>query len=104
MTGFLFTINPSLHFYTTELGDNDTKYFYLNNISNEKFNKRKGIGFGGDNDKKNFKLWIDEDIDKSYVFGGKDSTYGYGNLVNPGTDHVNIVRMEVWGLGHKYNL
>ena len=47
MTGFLFTIHPSLHYYAADNGENDTKYFYLNNISNEKFNRRKGMGFGG---------------------------------------------------------
>ncbi len=28
---------------------------------------RKGLGFGGDKNKQNFKLWIDQDMDKSMV-------------------------------------
>jgi len=86
------------------MGDGDNKYFWLNTISNERFNKRRGLGFGGDTDKKNFKLWIDEDIDKSSCHNGKDSTYGFGNLVSYGTQTLNIRRMEIWGVGHKYNL
>ncbi len=31
-------------------------------------------------------------------------TYGYGNLASPGTEVINIKRIEIWGLGHKYNL
>lgn len=28
---------------------------------------RKGLGFGEDKNKQNFKLWIDQDMDKSTV-------------------------------------
>lgn len=59
LTGFLFTLHPQMTFFTTDKGEGGSHYFYLNNISNEKFKKRRGIGFGGDEDKKNFKLWID---------------------------------------------
>lgn len=59
LTGFLFTLHPHMSFLTTDKGEGGSNYFYLNNISNEKFNKRRGIGFGGNEDKKNFKLWID---------------------------------------------
>lgn len=41
----------------------------------------------------NFKLWIDEDMDKSKVFNGNDATYGYGALAGPGTSNLDIVRM-----------
>ena len=33
---------------------------------------RRGIGFGGNSHKQNFKLWIDQDVDKSTVFNGPD--------------------------------
>lgn len=60
---------------------------------------RKGIGFGGNKDKQNFKLWLDQDLDKSTVFNGQDSTYGFGSLVNPNTTQLNITKIEIWGLG-----
>ena len=60
---------------------------------------RKGIGFGGNNFKQNFKLWIDQDIDKSTVFNGHDETYGFGSLLNPSTTKLNITRMQIWALG-----
>ena len=59
MSAFMFKLNPEMDFYTSDLGEGGTNYFYLNSISNERFGKRRGIGFGGDEDKKNFKLWID---------------------------------------------
>ena len=89
----MFTIHPQIRYFTTDKGEAGTKYFYMNTISNERFNKRKGFGFGGDEDKKNFKLWIDEDMDKSSIYSGKDSTYGFGMLASPGTERLNIRRM-----------
>lgn len=51
-----------------------------------------------------FKLWIDEDMDKSKVHNGNDSTYGYGALAGSATSILNIRRLEIWGLGTKENL
>lgn len=65
---------------------------------------RKGLGFGGTNDKTNFKLWIDQDLDKSTVFNGNDMTYGFGSLVNPTTTNLNITKMQVWALGNDNDL
>jgi hypothetical protein len=48
-----------------------------------------------------FKLWIDEDMDKSKVHNGNDSTYGYGALAGSGTSILSIKRLEIWGLGSK---
>lgn len=42
----------------------------LNNSQDGK--SRKGLGFGGNKDKEHFKLWIDQDIDKSTVYNGID--------------------------------
>ena len=66
--------------------------------------RRKGIGFGGTKSKENFKLWIDEDLDKSSVFNGNDPTYGFGALASPGTNILSIRRLEIWGLGNKHNI
>ena len=49
-------------------------------------------------------MWIDEDIDYSSVYNGKDNTYGFGNLATYGTEKLNIKRLEFWGLGHDYNI
>lgn len=55
--------------------------------------RRKGIGFGGDKDLKNYKLWIDEDLDKSTVYNGYDTTYGYGPLTGQLNETLKIERM-----------
>jgi hypothetical protein len=59
VTGFLFAVHPTLKLFTTDKGDGGNHYFYINSIPEEKSKKRKGFGFGGNHDKKNFKLWID---------------------------------------------
>jgi hypothetical protein len=30
-----------------------------------------------------------------------DETYGFGSLVTPNTTDLNIIRLEVWGLGSR---
>jgi hypothetical protein len=47
-------------------------FFFINNMQDKLSNGRQGLGFGGNNDRQNFKLWIDQDIDKSTVFNGHD--------------------------------
>ena len=84
---------------TTDKGDNSSNYFYINSIDEKTSKMRKGIGFGGNKYKEEFKLWIDEDIDRSTVFNGNDPTYGFGTLANHGTEKLNIKTMEIWGLG-----
>lgn len=54
---------------------------------------RQGLGFGGDDHKQNFKLWIDQDIDKSTVYNGYDPTYGFGSLITAGTTQLNITKL-----------
>lgn len=89
---------------TTDKGDNGQQYFFINNIDEKLSKRRKGFGFGGTKNKENFKLWIDEDIDKSTVFNGNDPTYGFGPLANIATDTLSIRTMEIWGLGNQRNL
>ena len=65
---------------------------------------RKGIGFGGDKYKENFKLWIDENLDKSKVHNGNDPTYGFGTLASIATSTLDIRKIEIWGLGTSHDL
>ena len=85
LTAFMFSLNPKIKFMTTDKGEGGNTYFYINNINEDISKRRKGIGFGGDNQKDNFKLWIDEDIDRSTVFNGNDPTYGFGPLASYAT-------------------
>lgn len=89
---------------TTDKGEHADRYFFLNTIDQKVSKKRRGIGFGGDLAKKNCKLWIDQDLDKSTVFNGNDPTYGYGTLANPMSTSISIRKMEIWGLGSKFDL
>lgn len=95
----MFSLEPNIRYMTTDRGNGGQNYFLFNSLSEKVTKRRKGIGFGGDNEMQNFKLWIDEDMDKSKVFNGNDPTYGYGALAGPGTTDLDIARLEVWGLG-----
>lgn len=78
---------------TTDKGDNGSHFFFINTIDEKVSKRRRGIGFGGDANKKNCKLWIDQDLDKSSVFNGNDVTYGYGTLANPMSTNLSIRKM-----------
>lgn len=79
--------------YSADKGNGGKHYFFINNLDEKSTKMRRGIGFGGNNDKTNFKLWIDQDLDKSTVYNGNDQTYGFGSLVNPATTNLNITKM-----------
>lgn len=104
LRGFMFSIDPTIRFMTTDKGENGNHYFFINNIDQKVSKKTKGLGFGGDYAKENCKLWIDQDLDKSTVFNGNDKTYGYGLLANPMSQNLNITKMEIWGLGNNFDL
>ena len=89
----MFAIDPKIKFFTTDKGDGEENYFFINSIPEEKSKMRKGFGFGGTKYHDNFKLWIDEDIDRSTVSNGKDRTYGYGALASPRTEKLHIKRL-----------
>ena len=44
---------------TTDRGDGGQNYFLINSADEKFSKKRKGIGFGGNDERENFKLWID---------------------------------------------
>ena len=86
----MFTIEPHIKFITTGNGEGGENYFFVS-AGNELLTKhRKGIGFGGNQELKNFKLWIDQDMDKSKVYNGYDMTYGYGPLAGQLTETLRI--------------
>lgn len=100
----MFSIEPTIRFMTTDKGHNANHYFFINTIDEKVSKRRRGIGFGGDFGKQNCKLWIDQDLDKSTVFNGDDPTYGFGQLANPLSTALAIRKMEIWGLGTKFDL
>lgn len=104
LRGFLFTMEPKIRFMTTDHGENGKNYFYVNTLDEKVSKMRKGIGFGGDKFKENFKLWIDEDLDKSKVHNGNDPTYGFGALASISTKTLSIRKLEIWGLGSHSDL
>lgn len=97
--GFLFQTEPTMKLMATDKGSGGTRYFLINSLDEKSTKLRKGIGFGGNAFKENFKLWIDQDLDKSTVFNGNDDTYGFGSLVSASITQLNITKMEIWALG-----
>ena len=100
----MFSIEPKIRFMTTDKGDGGQHYFYINNIDEKLSKRRRGFGFGGNKNKENFKLWLDEDLERSTVFNGNDPTYGFGTLASSATDVLSIRKLEIWGLGDQHNI
>ena len=60
-------------------------------------------GFGGGLDE-TYRLWIDENIiQKSYVTV-IDEVYKDGCLISSSNTNLNIIDVEVWGLGNENDL
>lgn len=78
---------------TTDNGDQASNYYFINTMDEKLGNMKRGIGFGGDKNKNECKLWIDQNLDKSTVFNGFDPTYGFGTLANPMSTKLSIQRM-----------
>ena len=49
ISGFMFSVNPNLEFFTPSSGDGASYYYYINSVGESIVSeKRKGFGFGGD--------------------------------------------------------
>jgi hypothetical protein len=55
----------------------------------------KRIGFGG-NDFKNFRLWIDDDLETGSYVSADDTTYEKGYLADPSIRHFNVKEMLIF--------
>jgi hypothetical protein len=91
--GYMFTVEPNFRFMHAEASDKAKHFFFINTIDEVIGKKSRGIGFGGDNHKEDFKLWVDERLNKSTVYNGYDMTYGYGTLANPVETTLKINKM-----------
>eukprot|EP00828_Plagiopyla_frontata_P034465 TRINITY_DN4485_c0_g1_i2.p3 TRINITY_DN4485_c0_g1~~TRINITY_DN4485_c0_g1_i2.p3 ORF type:complete len:210 (-),score=43.37 TRINITY_DN4485_c0_g1_i2:49-678(-) len=70
---------------------------YLYNKDKKEQDYPHGLGFGGEfNNKKEFKLWIDESLQESY-YTENDQMFEQGNLVSA-NEPLNVQKVEAWGL------
>ncbi|EGR28108.1 tld family protein, putative [Ichthyophthirius multifiliis] len=102
---FLFTLHPKFQCFYPYEGQGGTFYSYMNNKEINKSKYQVGMGFGGDDNFKKYRLWIDKEItEKSYV-NCFDLTYGGGNLLPKSSEtKLDIKIMEIWGIGSEENL
>lgn len=100
----IFSFLPSLRAYYAYKGKGGQNYVYLNTkkISNSKY--VTGLGFGGNKEYKEFRIWLDDDImEKSYTFPF-DETYPQGALSGGYEERLNVECIEAWGLGGEDDL
>ena len=77
-----------------------TNYAYLSTTAQKKSRYPVGLGFGGDNDYDQFRIWYDPlDTSKCYA-NHEDLTFQMG-VLGELSNELNIVNMEIWGLGDK---
>lgn len=57
------------------------------------------MGFGGNNDHTSFRIWIDDEIETKSKVSSEDETYQPGYLAGDIEGKINILKLEVWGLG-----
>lgn len=86
---FLFSLSPKYKPLFTQKGEKGKNYIYLNSkkIQNSKY--KQGLGFGGE-DFRNFRIWIDDEIESESYSTAEDNTYETGFLVNPSIRKFNV--------------
>ena len=100
---YIFSLSPVLRNMFTHNTEGGTNYCYMNTrkIAGSKF--KVGLGFGGVG-YRNYRLWIDDDIESESYTNPDDKTYEKGYLVNPSTEKLKIVQVEIWGMGDENTL
>ena len=99
----IFSLSPVFKNMFTHNTEGGTNYCYMNSrkIPGSKF--KVGLGFGGEG-YKNYRLWINDDIESESYTNPYDKTYEKGYLVNPSTEKLKIVHVEIWGMGDENTL
>lgn len=93
---YLFSLIPRYsNFYC--IPTNERNYSFLNY---QEGNVKIGLGFGGNFDKSQFRIWIDEKMGSESYVNKEDSTFQAGYLIEPvyNKQKLNICEVEAWGL------
>ena len=102
---FLATLSPKYECFYSYEGSGGTFYSYMNNREINKSRYKVGMGFGGDEDFKKYRLWIDKEIKEASYVNCADKTYGRGNLIGSSSEcKLDIKVLEIWGVGSEENL
>jgi len=94
----IFSITPKVRFLPAWKGKGGENYVYFNARANNKADKKAGLGFGGYG-KKEFRLWLDEDIIAGSSTEYTDKTFPSGNINDGFQSNLYISNVELWGLG-----
>ncbi|KRX04242.1 hypothetical protein PPERSA_11366 [Pseudocohnilembus persalinus] len=103
-SNFLFQLRPQQKYFYTYSGEGGHNFSYFNQrfIENSKY--KVGLGFGGDDGIKNFRLWIDDEVETKSHTKPQDKAYAIGYLLDPNIYQLKITNLEVYGIGSQYNL
>lgn len=102
-TDFLFSLFPKFKQFFTYQGKGATNFAYFNTKFVEKSQYPVGMGFGGSNDYKQFRIWIDDAIEEKSYVSPEDDTFAIGFLLNQNSK-LCITAIEIWGLGTEEHL
>ena len=69
-------MKPEFRTHNSYRGDGETNYCYMNTKKIKNSDFKYGLGFGGNNDMKKFRIWIDGyDMFKNSYVNDKDMTF-----------------------------
>jgi len=100
---YIFSLIPHFKSFYAYRGQGGTNYTYMNTKRIQGSKYKVGLGFGGDS-YKNYRLWLDEELESGSYVSPDDLTYEKGFLIDPSITKFNIEHVEIWGLGDQNTL
>jgi len=100
---YIFSLIPNFKSFYAYKGQGGTNYTYMNTKRIQGSKYKVGLGFGGDSFK-NYRLWLDEELESGSYASPDDLTYDKGFLIDPSITKFNIEHVEIWGLGDQNTL
>lgn len=70
----------------------------MNSKNINKSQYKQGIGFGGSH-YQDYRIWIDNDVEDKCTVSSENGTYKFGCMADYHIERLNVVAIEVWGLG-----
>ena len=108
MKTYIFSLIPRYNIY--KIKDTNSKFgpCYFNSNKDNKNPRGLGTfkiiawfifffkGFGYDEDDQNYRIWLDEDINKNSKCKAQDSIFEQGNLLNTGFETLNVKKNNIF--------
>jgi len=89
---YIFSLAPNFRSFYAYRGQGGTNYTYMNTKRIQGSKYKVGLGFGGDS-YKNYRLWLDEELESGSCVSPDDATYEKGFLIDPSITKFNVKKI-----------